>query len=616
MAELYRLLLVEDNPGDAELARDWIAGILDMKIDVENVVTLRNAITALSDGAFDGIILDLNLPDSTGAATLDNLVPACPNTPIVIFAGSNTALDLTALNHGAGVLEIVAKDDNPDVLLTQSVRSMLKHASAERHHDQFRSLVTVMPDAVVVTNRAGVVQFLNPAAKSLLGKSEDDFLGEIINFAVASDRPSDLDILRTGGRRSVELRVAECTWDYRPALLATMRDVTEERQLSERLRQTQKMEALGLLAGGVAHDINNLLLVVMLYADMIRSAEAPALFANEAGEIVDAVERAQALTRQLLTFSRRQPIERKVISIADIVVGIHSMLRRLMPVEIEITSLIDDDVWSTIGDTNQIEQVLMNLAVNARDAMPDGGRFTIGLENRTLAETTDGASPGDYLCLTVTDEGSGIADADRERIFEPFFTTKPRGQGTGLGLATSYAIVAQMGGHILLDTTVGAGTTFTILLPRAEKATGAETDTAMPANRLGGHETVLVVDDDQAVARAARHILEVNGYAVHAAANGAEAQNLLDKGELSVDLVLSDVVMPLVGGPELGRYVIERFPDLPVVFMTGYSDHPITRQDGESTIEGCPVLLKPFRPQALLSLVRSVLDDRGAQGRA
>lgn len=611
-AELYRLLLVEDNPGDAELAREWIAGILDMKIDVENVVTLRNAIVALSEQAFDGVILDLNLPDTSGAETLDSIAPACVNTPIVIYAGVTEAIDLARLKHAGGVLDVVTKDGSPDVLLTQSVRSMLKHASAERHHDQFRSLVTAMPDAVVVTDRAGVVQFLNPAAKALLGKSEDDFIGELINFAVTVDRPSDLEILRAGGRRSVELRVAECTWDYCPALLATMRDVTEERQLSERLRQTQKMEALGLLAGGVAHDINNLLLVVMLYAEMIRGAEAPALFANEAGEIVDAVERAQALTRQLLTFSRRQPVERNVISIADIVVGIHSMLRRLMPVEIEITSLIDDDVWPTIGDTNQIEQVLMNLAVNARDAMPEGGRFTIGLENRTLAEATDGAPAGDYVCLKVSDEGSGIAEADRERIFEPFFTTKPRGQGTGLGLATSYAIVAQMGGHILLDTTVGAGTTFTILLPRADTGTEGEVEPAMPTNRLEGHETVLVVDDDQAVARAARHILEVNGYAVHAAANGAEAQNLLDKGELCVDLVLSDVVMPLVGGPELGRFVIERFPDVPVVFMTGYSDHPITRQDGESTIEGCPVLLKPFRPQALLSLVRSVLDDRGA----
>ena len=607
--ETYRLLLVEDNPGDAELTREWLSGMLDMRITFENAVTLRSAVAALSKNVFDGIILDLNLPDTTGVETLATLLPACEKTPIVVYSGGTDCLDLSSLDHDAGIVGLVSKDEEPDLRLTQSVRTMLKRASAERHHDQFRSLVTVMPDAVVVTDQNGLVQFLNPAAKMLLGRGEDDFIGELVNFSVAAGQASDLDILTPSGRRSVELRVAACSWNYRPAVLATMRDVTEEKRLAEQLRQTQKMEALGLLAGGVAHDINNLLLVVLLYADLIQGATAPAMFSDEASEIVNAVERAQALTRQLLTFSRRQPTERAVINIADIVMGMHSMLRRLLPVEIEITSLIDDHVWSTTGDSNQIEQVLMNLAVNARDAMPDGGRFTIALENQTMADSNDDVLPRDYIRLTVSDTGCGIADTDRNRVFEPFFTTKPRGQGTGLGLATTYAIIAQMDGHISLESTIGAGTSFTILMPRAGRDSTTRSELPIPANHLQGHETVLIVDDDQAVTRAARRIVEVKGYKVHTAANGAEAQTILNAGT-AIDLVLSDVVMPLIGGPELGRFVISHFPSIPVVFMTGYSDHPITRQDGESTIEGCPVLLKPFRPQELLTLLRDVLDAK------
>nr|WP_280891671.1 response regulator [Jiella mangrovi] len=603
------MLLVEDNPGDADLAREWIGGMLDIEINVESVETLNTAIKALSRTTFDGIILDLNLPDTTGEATLDRLLPVSSKTPIVIFAGATSGMEVAKLARKAGVLGIVAKDDSPSQHLEQSVRSMLDLASAERQHDQFRSLVTVMPDAVVVTDPLGRVQFLNPAARQLLGRNEDDFLGELIDFAVEVGRVSDLEILRPGGRRSVELRVAECTWDYRPAFLATMRDVTEEKRLADQLRHTQKMEALGLLAGGVAHDINNLLLVMMLYAELIRGAEEPALFHDEASEIVDAVSRAQALTRQLLTFSRRQPVEKVVFNVTDVVTGMHAMLRRLMPIEIEITSLIDDGVWPTIGDGNQLEQVLMNLAVNARDAMPKGGHFTIRLENHTLAQDWEGMPKGDYIRLKVSDDGCGIGPAERDHIFEPFFTTKARGQGTGLGLATSYAIVMQMGGHISFESKVGAGTTFSILLPRAESELLDQAETAVPPDRLRGNETVLVVDDDQAVARAARRILERKGYRVFSAANGAEAQTLLGSADgKTVDLVLSDVVMPLIGGPELAKFVIAHHPGTPVVLMTGYSDHPIARQEGESTIQGYPVLLKPFRPEELLVLLREVFD--------
>ena len=604
----YQLLLVEDNPGDADLAREWIASLLDMDIQIEGADSLQKAVDAIGKAAFDGIILDLNPPDSRGMHTLDRLRAISAHVPIIVFAGLSDDVDHASLSSAAGVLNVLNKDESPSALLAQSVRAMLRHANAERRHDQFKSLVTVMPDAVVVTDRAGVVQFLNPAGQSLLGKSRDDLLGELMDFSVQAGQASDLEILTTSGRRSVELRVAECVWDYRPAYLATMRDVTEEKRLAEHLRQTQKMEALGLLAGGVAHDINNLLLVVMLYADLIRKSEKPGLFEEEAGEIVDAVERAQALTRQLLTFSRRHPIERAVLSVPDVVTGIDSMLRRIMPADIEVTTLIEDDVWPVVGDRNQIEQVLMNVAVNARDAMPNGGHFAITLENLSIPERQRAMPVGDYLCMRLSDDGCGIAEPTLSRIFEPFFTTKPRGQGTGLGLATAYAIIAQMGGQLSVDSTVDVGTTFTIMLPRADAAIAGVAQADRQPDALRGSETIMVVDDDQAVGRAARRILEEKGYHIVAAANGAEAKSALLRGDCPVDMVLSDVVMPLMGGAELAEFILRSFPAIPVLFMTGYSDHPITHREGESTIEGFPVLLKPFRPHELLKMIRDVLD--------
>ncbi|MCW4115847.1 response regulator [Aurantimonas sp. MSK8Z-1] len=608
----YRLLLVEDNAADADLAIEWITGILDLEVEVETAVNLSGATEKLASRTFDGVVLDLNLPDSTGVETLDRLHDVAPELPIIVCSGLNGSVDMGEVRTFSGVVDIIFKDDDPARLMAHSIRSMLRRAAVAWKHDQFLSLVTAMPDAVVVWDREGLVQFVNPAAQALFGRKAEEFEGELMSFAVEEGSSSDVEILRRGERRTAELRVTDCIWNRRPAFLAMMHDTTEEKRLAEQLRQTQKMEALGLLAGGVAHDINNLLLVMLLYADIIRKANRPDVFQTEAAEIVQAVERAQALTRQLLTFSRRQPVQMAVISIADVVTGMHSMLRRVLPANIEIATLVDENCWPVVGDSGQIEQVLMNLALNARDAMGDGGSFTIAIRNQRLSRAFGTLEPGEYLSLKVTDTGAGIPEDIQARIFEPFFTTKARGQGTGLGLATSYAIINQIGGEITVQSAVGAGTTFTILVPRAsgEVARAA----APPGERadFAGSETVLVVDDDQAVARAASRILSGSGYRVVLATNGMEAQKRLEKRGEAIQLVLSDVVMPLMGGLELAEFVGRELPDLPMILMTGYSDHPITRQDGESTIKGVPVLLKPFRPQELLKMVREVLNERGS----
>ncbi|MEF2072967.1 response regulator [Consotaella aegiceratis] len=608
MSTAHRLLLVEDNPGDAELAREWLAALVDLVLEIEAVSSLKGALEALRRSTFDGIILDLNLPDSRGIDTLQRLLAFTSDIPIIIYAGGVGNRDVEAAANAIGVSDVIVKEDSHLNLLAHSVRSMLRRAKAERQHDQFESLVSVMPDAVIVTDRSGVVQFLNPAAQELFGRAVEDFAGEQIGFSVKEGESSDLEIFADGKRRAAELRIGECVWNRRPAYVAMMRDVTEEKRLADQLRQTQKMEALGLLAGGVAHDFNNLLLVMLLYADIIAKDPAGAAVREEAGEILQAVMRAQALTRQLMTFSRRQPIETTIINIDGLVTGLHSMLRRLLPSNIEITSDFAEGLWPVLGDRGQIEQVLINLAVNARDAMSEGGRFSLELRNVSIRRHERSVPPGDYLCLTISDTGTGMSDEVRAHIFDPFFTTKARGEGTGLGLATSYAIVTRMNGEITCQSAPGDGAQFTILLPRAEKPAEKAVSEISELEGLGGSETVLVVDDDQAVARAACRILESKGYTVLLAGNGIEARHILAERAEPVDLVLSDVVMPKEGGPALSEHLRRRFNGLPVVFMTGYSDHPIAHSSGESTINGFPALLKPFKPHELLKLVRSSID--------
>ena len=325
-------------------------------------------------------------------------------------------------------------------------------------------------------------------------------------------------------------------------------------------------------------------------------------------EIIQSIDRARGLTRQLLTFSRKQPTEAAIINPSEVVAGVHSMLRRVLPAHIEIVTLTADDVGSVCADRGQIEQVLMNLAMNARDAMPSGGRFGIEIENRSLDVRDHDLPAGDYVAMLVSDTGMGIEAEHLGRIFDPFFTTKERGRGTGLGLSMCFGIIAQSGGRLSVESSPGAGTTFLILLPRSSAVEPLSAPEPAIQPMPHGLETILIVEDDQAVMSATVATLRSGGYTVLTAANGDEARRLIDTHQAPLDLVLSDVVMPQLGGPELARHLAEIRPELPVVFMTGYSDYPITREHGDNRIGSRRAIMKPFHPRELLSLVREALD--------
>ena len=397
-------------------------------------------------------------------------------------------------------------------------------------------------------------------------------------------------------------------------VLGTWQDITERRRLEEQLRQSQKMEAVGQLAGGVAHDFNNLLTVILGYSEMLLAmlpGEAEHL--RESLEAIrDAGERAAALTRQLLAFSRKQVLEPRIVNLNDVVAQAEKLLRRLIRENIVLTTVLAPDLEMVRVDPGQIEQVLMNLAVNARDAMREGGRLTI--ETRMVEVTAQhvGADaecpPGRYVQLSVTDTGHGMTPEVQARIFEPFFTTKQPGHGTGLGLATVYGIVKQSGGRITVYSEVGFGTALHIFLP-AVTGSAVAAVAASDEQSHGGAETVLLVEDEQPVRALARQSLERRGYQVLEAGNGREAIEVADSHAGPLHLLITDVVMPEMSGRQLVELLLPRRPGLKVLLMSGYTEDAVVRHgiaDAKANF-----LQKPFTLSGLAKKVRDVLDRRG-----
>ena len=392
-------------------------------------------------------------------------------------------------------------------------------------------------------------------------------------------------------------------------MIGINRDITRRRSLEEQLRQSQKMEAVGRLAGGIAHDFNNLLTVITGYSELllIQIDDKSPLW-KEVEEIKRAGERAAALTQQLLAFSRRQVLQPKVLDLNDVVSHMEKMLRRLIGEDVELRTVLGTGLGSVKADPGQIEQVIVNLVVNARDAMPGGGELTVEtsdakLDKEFLREHPS-ASEGQYVCLAVSDTGVGMSAEVKGHLFEPFFTTKGKGKGTGLGLSTVYGIVNQSMGHIAVDSEIGRGTTVRVYLPGVEGK--AERLPEAPVAGLYGGETVLVVEDEDSVRGIVTRVLAENGYRVLWACDGNEGLRLFEENGEAIDLLVTDVVMPVMGGRELAARLEASRPGLKVLYMSGYTDDAINRHDALES--GLSFIQKPFTPDGLLRKVREVLD--------
>jgi PAS domain S-box-containing protein len=508
-----------------------------------------------------------------------------------------------------------------------------KHAeqALRRSEASYRGLVEHAAYGIYRATADGRFLMVNPALFTMLGfPSADDLLKMDASRDVYVDPAARARILARC--EQFGSAIEEVAWRRRDGSVITVRlngrpvrapdgtiecfefivdDVTEQRALEERLRQTQKMEAVGRLAGGIAHDFNNLLTAILGSVDFLRQALGPEHPEHaETEEIQKAAVRAADLTRQLLAFSRQQVLAPKVLDVDALVTNLEKMLRRLIGEDVELRFVAKASRAAVLADPGQLEQVIVNLVVNARDAMPRGGKLTIETATVDLdagyAWEHGTVEPGRYVMLAVTDTGVGIDRAAQARLFEPFFTTKEFGKGTGLGLATVYGIVKQSGGYIWVYSEPGQGATFKVYLPRVEPAGEPVAAPQPPARALGGTETILLAEDEAAVRTLARRILEKHGYKLLLAATGRDGVQVAEQHAAPIDLLVTDVVMPEMGGRELAQRLTALQPGLKVLYLSGYTDDAIVHHGVLDA--GVAFLQKPFKPDDLVRKIRAVLD--------
>lgn len=485
----------------------------------------------------------------------------------------------------------------------RELRASLAHAEA-----RFRDLIERNADGVVVVDRGGVVRFANPAATRLLGRPIEQILGAPFGFPLVNEDATEVDVVRRMGSSLVaEMRAVSTTWEGEPAMLASLRDVSRRiqqeetlRKKEEQLRQAQKAEAMGRLAAEVAHDLNNLLMGV---SGCVHVALDELPTSHAARPYVEEIERASrhgaTLTRQLLAFNRRRTVTPSLLDLGEVTHDLIVLMHRLVGSEIEIQTEIEPSSWPVEADRGLLEQVLMNLVVNARDAITDRGVLHVRIHN-----VDDGAIR--WVTLEVQDSGCGMPPETIAHIFEPFFTTKPEGVGTGLGLSTVDSIVSELGGRVVVESQVGQGTTIRVFF-RAATQLASKPVVSLPHVVAADGETLLVVDDDHRVRISACKILEKHGFHILEASSGEEALELLSTRGQNVRLLLTDIRMPGMNGRELADRVAAQRPDIRVLFMSGYSGTVLGQKQLVSN--GAALLEKPFTVDALLRAVQAQLRE-------
>jgi PAS domain S-box-containing protein len=501
-------------------------------------------------------------------------------------------------------------------------------------NERLETVIQASPFAIIATDLTGNVKSWNVAAERIFGWTGDEVIDQRPPFISNTQIEEYREKIESAGRGELIAgfeRTGRCK-DGSPVdvaiwaaplrdaagsvagIVMAIADTSERKKLEEQLRHSQKMEAVGRLAGGVAHDFNNLLTIINGYGHMMLSSlSAGDRLRSHAEQILKAGNQAAALTTQLLAFSRRQMIQPKQVDLNHIITNLEKMLRRVIGEDIALYTLLSPKLNPVKADPNQMEQVLINLAANARDAMPQGGVLTIATENRRLDESLrcEGGDlpPGFYVEIAVSDTGEGMDAETRSHLFEPFFTTKERGKGTGLGLSSVYGSVRQNGGGIVVWSERGSGAAFRIYLPLLrEPAEVMESDARPNAIHHRGNETILLVEDETPLRKMLRESLSHAGYLVLEASDGADALSRWEQQASSIDLLLTDVVMPLLNGRELAKHLTSIAPQLEVIYMSGYADDVLAYHG--TLAPGTVLIQKPFSPTELLAKVREVLDAR------
>ncbi len=637
--DAVHILLVEDEAAHAELiARAF--ELYDQKVQLSVSRSLAEARSFLKRHLPPTLIIaDWRLPDGEGLELLS--IDSAPQTiPIVIMTShGNERVAVEAIKIGA--IDYIVKSETTLLEMPQIAARALRqwqHVVERRRAElalreseaRYRLITENANDIISLVDQEGTILYLSPSILPLLGYELSELVGNLIFDLI---HPDDVEQVRRVWAQLSPLQRVQITYrvrhnngswrwfDAQGSLIEQQngryavivsRDITQSRQLEAQLFQAQKLDAIGQLAGGVAHDFNNLLVVISGCAELA-SAELDLddPIRQELSEIQKAAQRATGLTRQLLTFARRQFSVPEHLNLNDLIRDLDRMLQRLFREDITLVSILAPDLWPIWADHGQIEQIIVNLTVNARDAMPQGGRLTISTANIVLDRTATppdiAIPPGQYVRLAVTDTGIGMSEEVQRHAFEPFFTTKEPGYGTGLGLATCYGIVKQHGGSIYLSSEVGQGTTVYVYLLRDPDATAIPRVQPKAATLPRGNETVLLVEDDDALRSLLGRTLRAGGYTVLEAEHGLAALDITTHHIAgSIDLLLTDLVVPHINGYELAQQLHNSFPNMRLLFTSGYADRTLDANELPERVGA--FIQKPFTTAALMNKVRQVLD--------
>jgi PAS domain S-box-containing protein len=617
--ELLRVLLVEDNVLDAK----FITGLLRLptaSLQCRHVTCLGEALRLLESNHPDVILLDLNLEDSAGYQTFYQIQQAASGAAILVLSGSDDE-ELAIKTVREGAQDYLVKGTFDGRLLLRSIRYAIERKRSEEALRQSEATVRAIfensLEGIVIVASDGTCLEANSAAGALVNLSRNDLIGSrLCDFCekgfeqvwaelklAENGRGQFWAQLKDGSRKLVDYCF---TANILPGQhLAMLRDITEQQDMEEQLRDSQKMEAVGRLAGGVAHDFNNILGIISGHAELLESSASSPAERGRAEKIISATEKAASLTRQLLAFGRKQVMSLKLLDLAAVLEGLSSMVDCMMGAEVQISIQATKNFGLVRADQSQMEQVIMNLTANAREAMPEGGTLTITIDRYESSTDHPELPPGDYARLSVSDTGAGMTQEVQSQIFEPFFTTKKT--GSGLGLSTVYGIVKQSGGYITVTSEAQRGSTFSVYLPLVSGSdlnpTSSET---RKRSHVPGHETILVVDNEEDLRNASCEYLESCGYRVLSAGDGKEAIEICDRHPGPISLLISDIVMPRLSGRGLVDHVRRTRPGTNVLIISGYADDAVWRH-GIALDPSC-FLQKPFTFQALNAKIRSILD--------